>query len=207
MQQVITAKQAKQITGGRTPLVPVEYEAAVKALQACTTLDEARYWDNKADALAAWAKIYHNDQVTREAKILKLHAYRRMGLLAAELQPSKALGYGRGHAPGPLKLLRQYGFSHTKAAAMRALARAPEATYEKIVKNPRSPAKAVRALSENAEWRELKAHILLSKSYMLAISPAELISKIPSDESRSMFKASMVSMAEWIDEVLQRLPK
>lgn len=56
MNSVITAEQAKKITGGRTPLVPVEYEAAVKSLQACATLDEAKYWSDKSDALAAWAK-------------------------------------------------------------------------------------------------------------------------------------------------------
>jgi hypothetical protein len=51
MQQVITAKQARQITGGRTPLVPVVYEDALKALGECLSLDDAKVWDNKADAL------------------------------------------------------------------------------------------------------------------------------------------------------------
>lgn len=49
MQSVISAAEAKKITGGRTPLVPVEYETAITALQACVTLDETKYWSDKAD--------------------------------------------------------------------------------------------------------------------------------------------------------------
>lgn len=51
MKAVISSEQARQITGGRTPLVPVEFETAVKALKACTQIDEAKYWSDKASAL------------------------------------------------------------------------------------------------------------------------------------------------------------
>lgn len=88
MQQVISAEQARKITGGRTPHVPVEYETAINALVACRSIDEAKYWSDKSDALAAWAKIYHSDKAAREAKALKLWAFRRMGQLAAELRPN-----------------------------------------------------------------------------------------------------------------------
>lgn len=84
MSTVITEQQARQITGGRKPLVPVEYEAACNALAQCVDLDEAKYWSDKADALAAWAKIYRDDRISAQAKRLKLKAYRRMGELAAE---------------------------------------------------------------------------------------------------------------------------
>ena len=92
MNSVISEEQARQITGGRKPLVPVEYERACTALAECQTIDEAKYWDNKADALAAWAKIYNNDQAGLEAKRLKLHAYRRMGEIAREIIPKGTSG-------------------------------------------------------------------------------------------------------------------
>ena len=93
MQQVITAGEARAITKGRAPLVPVEYEEAVKALAKCREIDDAKYWSDKASALAAWAKIYHSPQVMREAKLLKLHAYRHMAELAHAIRD--AAGKGR----------------------------------------------------------------------------------------------------------------
>src|SRR5208282_4621524 len=98
--KVLTKEEAKRITKGRTPLVPVEYETAITALTECAHLDEAKYWDNKADALAAWAKIYHSDECARKAKMLKMHAYRRMGQLAGELRPKM-----------PVRILQEQGLS------------------------------------------------------------------------------------------------
>lgn len=126
MQAVITKAQARAITRGREPHVPVEYEQAVTALQACLTLDETKYWSDRADALAAWAKIYGNDQAGRKAKMLKLHAYRRMGILAAELCPpgsrKMGVGNGKGSLPGPRALLESHGLSTAAADAARTLA-------------------------------------------------------------------------------------
>lgn len=69
----------------KTIAMPVVYEDACKALVACTTLDEAKYYSDKSDALAAWAKIYKSDEAAMAAKRLKLHAYRRMSELAEEI--------------------------------------------------------------------------------------------------------------------------
>src|ERR1700689_1121318 len=108
MQQVITREQAKQITRGRTPMVPLEYEEAVKALASCLTFDEAKYWSDKASALAAWAKIYHSHEIDRKAKMLRLHAYRRMAELAQDIQ--KQNGKGRIRT-----ILEEQGLSVTEA--------------------------------------------------------------------------------------------
>ncbi len=70
-----------------TVQVPVIYEEACKALAACTTVDEGKYWSDKATALAAWAKIHGSRKAEAEAARLKLHAFRRMGALALELRP------------------------------------------------------------------------------------------------------------------------
>src|SRR5688572_2684465 len=95
------------------PKLPVEYSAAITAIAVCRTIDDGKYWSDKADALAAWAKIYKDDVVAREARSLKLHAYRRIGVLAAEIRPLKFRG--RGGAVGPNSLLVENGFSLTKA--------------------------------------------------------------------------------------------
>jgi hypothetical protein len=119
-QTVITEKQARQITGGRTPLVPVEYEAALNSLTACESLDEAQYWADKSDALAAWALIYRDDKAGRQARRLKIHAYRRMGILASEIRAAA------NKAKGASSLLIQHGLSKDQAAAAMQISRAPE---------------------------------------------------------------------------------
>lgn len=131
MTSVITESQARQITGGRRPLIPVEYESALKALEACATIDDAKYWDNKADALAAWAKIYHDDEAATAARRLKLHAYHRLGSLARELQPGGYKPNERGRIqPGPRALLVQHGLSTVNAHRAIRISRATKAELQ-----------------------------------------------------------------------------
>ena len=154
--QVLTEKQARHITGGRKPLVPVEYEAACKALQACIDIDEAKYWADKADALAAWAKVYRDDKVGRQAKQLKLLAYRRIGELARELRPQGSAGSGkiidgkklRGRLKGPKSLLREHGMPSGLANAATRLSRLPKSKFDEIVNQPVPPAPTLGATTD-----------------------------------------------------------
>ena len=140
MNPTITLHQAKQITGGRTPHVPIQYEEALKSLQACIDLDDAKIWSDKADALAAWAKIYRNDDAGRKAAALKLHAYRKMGQLAAELRPRKSLGRGLGTTPGAMSLLREKGLTQSQALCARAAASLPQKRFDDLAERERPPA-------------------------------------------------------------------
>lgn len=218
MLQVLTEKQAREITGGRTPLVPVEYEEACKALAACVTLDEAKYWDNKADALAAWAKIYHDDKAGRNARALKLWAYRRIGELAAELQPGRKPGRGGGSSPGPTSLLMEKGFQRYEANAARRLARAPKAEVERLTSLPRPPAptylsesgfKAApyatgKPFADHPSWRRFWSSCCSFESAIRVLDPIEM--------ARSVTKAQKVReriarAIEWLDTFEQHLPK
>lgn len=132
---VLSNEVARRITGGRTPLVPAEYEQAIHALTACVNIDEAKYWASKADVYAAWARIFHSDEVLRKAKVLKLHAQRRMGELAKQLRPTKP-GPGGG---GAVQLLREHGFKTHDANAISAVARASKETFERAINARRPP--------------------------------------------------------------------
>src|SRR5690606_26149716 len=96
------------------PMTPVEYVDACKALQACHEIDEAKYWSDKSDALAAWAKIYRDDETGKLARKLKAHAYRRMGEIAEQVQPTKGVTH-KGSPPGANSLLIEKGLSRGKA--------------------------------------------------------------------------------------------
>ena len=212
MQSVITEQQARKITGGRTPLVPVEYEAAVAALQACVTLDEAKYWNDKADALAAWSKIYRNDEVGRKAKLLKLHAYRRMGQLAGELRPQT---YGKSESrsgvslqPGPKSLLLEMGLKNNQAIEARLLAKMPETEFQKVVRTHAvpSPRAVYRSLSPDPSWVSMQEAFRNARTFASKNDPQKAVAGL-SPGSVPKAREMAVELSEWLDAFEQALPK
>ncbi len=206
MHAVISSDQAKQITRGRTPLVPVEYETAVKSLAACLTLDETKYWDAKADALAAWAKIYRDDDVGRKAKMLKLHAYRRMGQLAAELRPHVVTEKGR--SPGPKSLLIESGMTSTAAEAATALSRFSDHKFSKALREPKAPITIVRLTNAaNPTYTKFCHAAQNVRSITRQHTAAEMarIVKSLSDGEKDTARRLCSDISEWLDDLHARL--
>lgn len=208
MQQVITSEQAKRITKGRTPLIPVEYETAVKALSECITFDETKYWSDKADALAAWAKIYRNDEVSRKAKMLKLHAYRRMGQIASELRPRTALRNKRGSLPGPFSLLKENGLTTAQASGARTLSGLSEPRFNKLInrENPISPTTARYSLQADTHYRDFYRGAASLRSIMRRHTPAQIIASMSAEEKANAHEL-VDELTGWLDAFEQRLPK
>jgi hypothetical protein len=209
MNTVITAKEAKHITGGRTPLVPFEYESAIKALTACVTIDDAKYWSDKADALAAWAKIYHSDEAGLKSKQLKLHAYRKMGQLAGELRPNARANshdpQKRGWKKGPHSLLREQGLTHHDALAARKLSKLPEKEFKQLLTRPRAPVTAA-CMQANTEWRQFNQIGGGLRAYMNR-TPARQVASTIGPEQIGTAKKLATDLIEWLDEFEQHLPK
>ncbi len=212
MQKLITEKQARQITGGRKPLVPVEYEVAINALSQCLEIEDAKYWSDKADALAAWAKIYRSGEAERKAKQLKLHAYRKMGQLAAELRPARNIG-GRTQ-PGPRVLLMENGLTQSQAAAARKLAKLDPQTFDREISRPiiKSP-DFIRKINCSKEvshaWREMFIYwqsLASFRSFCRGHSASELASGLTGDEPEKA-RSYVIEIQEWLDEFEQFLPK
>lgn len=210
---VITRDQARQITHGRTPLVPVEYEEAVKNLQACSTLDEAKYWSDKSDALAAWAKIYRNDKAGREARRLKLHAYRRMGEIAHELRPRKSGAVkgapaGSGNLPGAPALLKQSGLQQHEADACSAIAKIPQRKFERYLNSDRPPAPSslLAKFSSGASeaWRTVSGvhggQSVVGFAGWCRGKDAKALAKGLTADERERARKCAAEIAEWIDE-------
>lgn len=217
MQQVISEKQARQILGGRSPHLPVEYETAVKALAECVTLDEAKYWDNKADALAAWAKIYHSPDAERKAKQLKLHAYKRMGELAEEIRPSGRPKIPQpgfkpvGTQPGAVSVLIEQGFTKSQADRITGVAKVPRSTFERLVQAPKppSPSAILRGnrggsaaykaiMSDPPSMQHFRTFCRKHDAYELA--------RGLEDGERAKVRLMLVEITEWLDAFEQALP-
>lgn len=210
---VITQKDAKRITGGRTPLMPVQFESALKALQACIDLDEAKYWSDKADALAAWAKIYHSDEAQRKAHLLKLHAYRRMGQLAQELRPR------RPHKPGPITILLEQGLTQAQSQQIRSIAKIEQSAFDKAVTSPNPPSirmmiqeRAVRSGKSTLSWSIFgqgyasRLNATQFRSFCRNHPPVPLARGLHEDEVDKA-RAIAIEISEWLDAFEQALPK
>jgi hypothetical protein len=207
MNAVLSAAQAKQVTHGRTPLVPIEYETACKALEACCTLDESKYWSDKADALAAWAKIYQNGDALRKAKMLKLHAFRRMGALAGELKP---LTNGkRGRQPGAMQALRDSGLNHNNAIAARRLATIPQKQFDKILEQPKAPCTVLQDLwVRNEAYADFVRTATTFRSALRRHTPAAVARGVKENDRFVVTTRELIrEINDFLDELEQRLPK
>lgn len=205
---VITVRQAKEITGGRTPLIPVVYEEALMALAACREIDEAKTWNNAADALAAWAKIYHSDRAAREAKLLRLHAYRRMGELARELRPGghrvsdSPSGKLTVQLPGPRSLLMEKGLRSVEASAAIKISRVETPAFEEVTRRPRIPSPVVLAQETGPKSTRICSELALLASRTRNLSPAEFLKNPPRIDSR--WRENAEEVYEWLGLILKR---
>lgn len=216
MTAVITSNQAKQITGGRMPLTPAEYEDAVKALEACTTFDESKYWKDKADALAAWAKIYHDKEVDTWARRLKLRAFRRLGELSIELRPlsTKRRGWrANGRNPGHVQLMMANGMKRSEAVVASAVAKVPDARFQRALDKPIPPAPSSFIRRHNSEtsekWRmvrESARNPFTCSMFCQSNDPAKFARALTPGES-AMARKLAVELSEWLDKFEQALPK
>lgn len=191
--------------------MPVLYREAVAALEKCATMDEAKYYSDKSDALAAWAKIYGSDEDARAAARLKLKAYSRMGKLAEELRPIKSNGYRRGLEPGPTTLLIEHGLSRHGAGNARRLSKleiSDREKFEKVLETARSPSGAclqVGATGSTEHWGKFRQAMMSFRGYCRHSVPL-LGGSFSSDEA-SKAKEMVVEVWEWLDAFEQALPK
>lgn len=207
----------------KRPPMPILYEQACKDLSACRTIDEAIYFDNQADALAAWAKIYKHDQAGKESRLLKLHAYRRMGMIAEELRPSGRLSKDRGkkiggkrgalHLPGARSLLLENGLTKDQAAAASRLAKLTRSGFEKLsaLKRPPSPVAATSRLMRggSASWKHWSGDInsmQRARYFTRKYEPRQLAAGMTIDEAK-MARETATELADWLDEFERHLPK
>lgn len=206
-------------------IVPVVYAEAIRALAACRAIDEAKHYADKADALAAWAKIYRDKEVDSESRRLKAYAYRRMGLLAEELQPTKY--NGKGAMPGPLKKLIEAGLSEGQASKARRISAVPAPIFEKLVSDANPP--GINKLSAHGAGLSLHARSNCSSpAWRIAFSAAghtgaslnaykfkvfcrkesalKIARGLRPDERRAAV-ALVSEIREWLDEFEASLPK
>lgn len=193
---VLTSEQAKKLTGGREPLLPAEFSDACKLLAECRSIDDAKYWSDKATALAAWAKVYHSTRVAVEARKLKLHAYRKMAELAKEIKKEKGTA--------PAKILQQHGMEKWQADEVMAVGRASPAKFEAALKRavPPSPSYFKR-YAENFAGGAVES---MRRFYYFTTrtDATEIATQVP-PKDRAQVRRMITGITEWLDELEQHV--
>lgn len=173
----------------KTPM-PIVYEQACKAIAACTAIDEAKYWSDKADALAAWARIYNEDKVSIEAKRLKLHAYRRMAEIADAIMPQWRAERGFRVASVPI-ILKDYGIGRSQARVIEKIGEMPAAVVQRAIERRRPPTPSTLALVDNTpnpKWTRIKRTMSSLDSMTDDVTAEELAERIPEAEREKAYQ-------------------
>jgi len=190
--------------------VPVKYTAAVNALIACRHIDEAKLYADQSEALAAWAKIYNNEEARIEAKRLKLHAFRRMGTLAFELKQSPA-------GPKFNESLGSVGLSPSQIAHATCLAKVPSKKFKKAITAIPVPTLSSFTLKLNGVsdgWKALSGHgaggsssnsITAFRVFTRKYDPKTLAKSLTKDEAKRA-GGIVTELIEWLDTFEQYLP-
>lgn len=183
-----------------TKPLPMVFSAAVAAVVACRSIDEAKYWDNKADALAAWAKIYADDAVAREARALKLFAYRRMGSLAEQIRGAHGSG-------GAEAVLRENGFRATQARYISRVSRVPEIEFQDAIRSPRPPSPSTLVAATfrvNKTWAEYSGRLNTYLSIARRTDPDELVGSMDQAERTRAVRlvGELIAHADLLHECL-----
>jgi hypothetical protein len=188
---VITAEQAREITGGREPLVPEEYTEACKLLAECREIDEAKYWSDKASALAAWAKIFHSTRVAREARLLKLHAYRRMAELAKDVKKAKGTA--------PAKVLAAHGLKSWEANEVMAVGRATPEKFKEATEAAVPPAPSYFKRTATGFAGSISKSLEAMYYYATRTDATETAHQVPAKDAK-YYARHAATIIEWLEE-------
>lgn len=185
--------------------MPIAFAHAVKAIADCQLIDEAKEWDGTAQAWEGWAKFYNDDAVMREAKLLRLWAYRRMGILArreAQLARAKC-----GKNPGAVTLLVGHGIGRSKALTMSKIGGISDDVFAKALTGDKIPAPVSLVQYQLKQKPELSMF-----SYRLSGLKSELKKELPlhvvrsmTAEERARYVESVTFVSDWLAVFLREI--
>jgi hypothetical protein len=118
---------------------PATYEQAKTALASCDNVDECLDWANKAEALAAYAKMADDDTLRTLADRIQARAIRRMGELLKEFDGKGNNQHGVGAHTTQREIAESAGISkHQQVQAVR-VANVPVAHFEAAIESDQPP--------------------------------------------------------------------
>jgi hypothetical protein len=188
--------------------LPVKYTDMVKAIENVMTLEQGKFYHDKATALAAWAKVAGSPLAKKAATRLELHALARMGQLSEELRPTLL----NNPRPGANSLLKAYGLDHNQITAARLLLKMPKKQFRETLQAAPSPNGLIIA-SRNSTASEgyqkitrAGNNLFNSLGFMRANPARELARSLTFDEAE-ILRFKIIEMQDWLDTLEQNLPE
>lgn len=125
--------------------LPINYQAAKRALIECEHVDECRDWANRAEAMATYAHLARDEQMEVIAKRVRLRAIARAGELLLEI-PNTYRGvhvtFAQGSQPNPHSRAgvgRAAGMRAQDVTQALAIARVPIDVRELLIESANPP--------------------------------------------------------------------
>lgn len=184
----------------------VLYDDAVKAIVACKTLIQSKYWMDFAEAKTLLGKMTKDRRVEVEGKRLRLLAHRRASELADRLRPTTG-----GHVPGARSLLTEQGFSASEANTIRSIGVLSKKKFDQLINSPRPPSPTTFATSlkhGSQSWKRLSINAGMSgfAAYCNRNSAKSLARGLVGDEAEKG-RELVGQISIWLDEFERYIPK
>ena len=124
--------------------LPAKYEAAKLALKECNKIDECRDWEDKAEALASYAKQQDDKEMEKTARRIRARAVRRCGELLKEIESGKGKHWksrrdGGGPSTSRAQAAADAGLSPRKVKDSIRVANVPEESFEEQLESDSPP--------------------------------------------------------------------
>lgn len=178
-----------------------KYDAAVSALAACKTVDEAKDWMDRSAATAAYARMAKDKTLLVDAREVQIRAKRRLGEMLAEQKVNGgmntgAMGIGTSAVPkrNRTPTLEEVGVSKKESASAQKIAAVPEPEFEAKLDawRERAEQEGARVTAELEAAGE--AYSDADQRAEVMADYAEMARVVASDDRLS---AAMGEVAEW----------
>jgi hypothetical protein len=195
----------------RNARLPVNYQAATHALAQCERVDECKEWVNKAEAIAAYARMADDDTLYKTASRIKARAVDRCGQLLKQFKTGPEGGRPKengGGAPtvSQARAARAAGLSKDQEVTAVRVANVPRETFEKLVESDDPPTvtklaeigKSTKPSIESApKRRKSRSMAVVESAYSPAyIAVMDMLRRVPFRQMKAEEAAEIVRESE-----------
>lgn len=191
--------------------LPINYEAAKKALAECVSVDEVKEWQDRAAAIASYARQIKDGSLQDLARRVQLRALRRLGELI-------------GDDWRLWDAAKRNGLTKGRVRAAKKVASIPIEEFEKTIEKPMVPSvtwfadSLINQRTTDHQWRveDISDHYRRMRNLLSYIETAmqgfeqdgwrERMVSLKINEAPKL-RERLVRVTEWLDEYEQRLPK
>lgn len=200
--------------------LPLNYEAAQRALAECSRLDECQEWAVKAEAMASYARQAKDETLRKYADRIQARAIRRCGELLREIPPANGANQNIGAGADP-KVTRksaatEAGLSVRQRKTALRVAAVPADVFEAQVNSDNPPSvtelalqgTATREITDADQVRANEAQRMLSKfAEFCQANDASQIGHVFKPAEITALRVCVGIVDAWLDQLFVALPE